>query len=71
MIGWYLYLLVSIVASVLCTKLTYEQTDLDGYGIGSRVSFILYFAVANVITWPLFLLFCVIFGIESCKKETF
>ena len=57
MVWMVLYLMVSIIMSVFYTKAEFGQTDLSEFGTAAKVCFIVYFALANVIVWPIFSIF--------------
>lgn len=54
MLGFVLYIILSIVMSTVCTVTTCMATDLSKLGLCSKICFALYFAVANLIAWPMY-----------------
>lgn len=57
MLGLVLYIILSIVISTACTIVTCKETDLSELGLCSKICFALYFAVANLIAWPMYCIF--------------
>ena len=49
-----LYLMVGIIFSVFYTKIICKITDTAELCKGSRIMFVVYFAVANIVAWPIF-----------------
>lgn len=54
MLGLVLYIILSIIMSTAWTIATYVETDLSKFSLCSRICFLLYFAVANLIAWPMY-----------------
>ena len=54
MLGLILYIILSIVMSTVWTVATCIATDLSKLGLCSKICFALYFAVANLIAWPIY-----------------
>ena len=54
MLGLVLYIILSIIMSTVWTITTYKATDLSMFGLCSKICFALYFAVANLIAWPIY-----------------
>lgn len=57
MLGLVLYIILSIVMSTVCTIATCKATDLLELSLCSKICFALYFAVANLIAWPMYCIF--------------
>lgn len=57
MLGLVLYIILSIVMSTGWTIATCKETDLSELGLCSKICFALYFAVANLIAWPMYCIF--------------
>lgn len=57
MLGLVLYIILSIVISTACTIAICKETDLSELGLCSKICFALYFAVANLIAWPMYCIF--------------
>lgn len=57
MLGLVLYIILSIVMSTVWTIATCKVTDLSELGLCSKICFALYFAVANLIAWPMYCIF--------------
>ena len=52
---WFvLYCIVSIIMGTFYTTITFKETDLDDFCFTTKVLFMLYFEVANLICWPIF-----------------
>ena len=55
---WFvLYVIVSIMMSTYYTTVTCKETDLSGLSLPSKICFMLYFFVANILAWPVFTIF--------------
>ena len=54
MLGLVLYIVLSIIMSAFWTVCTLKGTDLSDMGMCSKVVFILYFVVANLLAWPIY-----------------
>lgn len=60
MLGLVLYIILSIVMSTVCTIATCKATnlsELSELSLCSKICFALYFAVANLIAWPMYCIF--------------
>lgn len=57
MLWMVLYVLVSIIMTVVISGITFKVTDLSQFGSCTRALFLIYFVVANLLAWPIFMLF--------------
>lgn len=52
-----LYAIVSIIMSVVLSSVTFKVTDLSNFGLCTKTLFLIYFAIGNLLAWPVFMLF--------------
>lgn len=52
-----LYMLVSIIMSVVLSSITFKVTDLSSFGLCTKTLFLIYFVIGNLLAWPVFMLF--------------
>lgn len=48
------YVVLSVIMSILWSTITYGSTDLDGFSKTTKIWFFLYFFVANMLAWPVY-----------------
>ena len=69
MIGLYLYVMLSIIMSVIYTGVIYQSTELDDLNSASTICFLIYFSIANLLAWPIFTILWIIVTAEAVKND--
>lgn len=69
MIGLCLYVMLSIIMSVIYTGVIYRSTALDDFNSAGKICFLIYFSIANLLAWPIFTVLCIIVSEEAINNK--
>lgn len=62
-LGFIIYAIISVIMSILWTAVCFKATSLDEFGVVSKVLFVLYFIVGNLVAWPIISLLALSYSI--------